>query len=84
MIKATKNGDFSTKNVVDEYSRLNDYTSDSTYMSSGANHWWFRLCTMAPAAFYLSLFLGAPCITYKANYKSRWGNEGRTDDYPSC
>ena len=30
MIKATKNGDFSTKNVVDEYSRLNDYTSDST------------------------------------------------------
>ena len=32
MIKATKNGDFSTKNVVDEYSRLNDYTSDSTYM----------------------------------------------------
>ena len=52
MIKATKNGDFSTKNVVDKYSRLNDYTSDSTYMSSGANHWWFRLCTMAPAAFY--------------------------------
>ena len=33
MIKATKNGDFSTKNVVDKYSRLNDYTSDSTYMT---------------------------------------------------
>ena len=38
MIKATKNGDFSTKNVVDEYSRLIDnYSGRFVDEYSGSN-----------------------------------------------